>query len=73
MLEKPADGDWLMWRRTFNGWGYSPLAQITPANVKGLRLVMAPIRATAKSPCTMRSTVINGASPESPRHLPSAR
>ena len=25
MLEDPAPGDWLMWRRTQNGWGYSPL------------------------------------------------
>ncbi|MEI9890161.1 MAG: hypothetical protein WDN45_05620 [Caulobacteraceae bacterium] len=24
MLVKPADGDWLMFRRTLNGWGYSP-------------------------------------------------
>lgn len=38
MLVKPADGDWLMFRRTLNGWGYSPLTQITQANVKGLRL-----------------------------------
>ena len=25
VLEDPAPGDWLMWRRTQNGWGYSPL------------------------------------------------
>ena len=25
MLEQPAPGDWLMWRRTQNGWAYSPL------------------------------------------------
>src|ERR1044072_7313972 len=36
-LKKPADGDWLMARRTYDGWGYSPLAQITPANVKRLQ------------------------------------
>src|SRR6202008_4656855 len=24
---------------TYNGWGYSPLAQITPANVGGLKMV----------------------------------
>ncbi len=34
-LTQPADGDWLMYRRTYDGWGYSPLAQITPANVGG--------------------------------------
>ena len=28
MLEKPDPGDWLMWRRTLDGWGYSPLSQI---------------------------------------------
>ncbi|MGZ3275432.1 MAG: outer membrane protein assembly factor BamB family protein [Caulobacteraceae bacterium] len=38
MLVKPSDDDWLMFRRTLNGWGYSPLAQITPRNVAGLRL-----------------------------------
>ena len=36
-LTAPADGDWLMVRRTYDGWGYSPLDQITAANVRGLR------------------------------------
>ena len=35
-LEDPAPGDWLMYRRTYNGWGYSPLDQITKANVANL-------------------------------------
>ena len=39
MLEDPAPGDWLMWRRTLDGWGYSPLDQITRDNVDELRLV----------------------------------
>ncbi|MCY3843397.1 MAG: hypothetical protein OXH69_07630, partial [Acidobacteria bacterium] len=26
-LENPSDDEWLMWRRTHNGWGYSPLDQ----------------------------------------------
>ncbi|MCY3929020.1 MAG: hypothetical protein OXG81_12170, partial [Acidobacteria bacterium] len=39
MLENPAPEDWLMWRRTANGWGYSPLDQITPENVGDLRMV----------------------------------
>ena len=39
MLEHPAPGDWLMWRRTQNGWGYSPLDQIDRNNVGELRLV----------------------------------
>ena len=38
-LKKPADGDWLMVRRTYDGWGYSPLDQITPRNVKSLQPV----------------------------------
>ena len=36
-LKQPDDGDWLMVRRTYDGWGYSPLDQITPANVARLQ------------------------------------
>src|SRR5258708_33168429 len=32
-LEHPAAGDWLMYRRTYDGSGYSPLNQITPSNI----------------------------------------
>ena len=39
MLEDPAPGDWLMWRRTQNGWGYSPLDQVNRDNVGELQLV----------------------------------
>ena len=39
MLQDPADGDWLMWRRTLDGWGYSPLDQIDRENVGDLRMV----------------------------------
>ncbi len=35
-LLHPADADWLMVRRTYDGWGYSPLDQITPANAARL-------------------------------------
>jgi alcohol dehydrogenase (cytochrome c) len=38
-LKNPEDGNWLSIRRTYNGWGYSPLDQITADNVKGLRPV----------------------------------
>jgi len=38
-LEHPEDGNWLMLRRTYDGWGYSPLDQITPANVARLKPV----------------------------------
>jgi alcohol dehydrogenase (cytochrome c) len=39
MLADPDPEDWLMWRRTLDGWGYSPLAQIHRGNVDGLRMV----------------------------------
>ena len=39
MLQDPAPGDWLTWRRTLDGWGYSPLDHVTRENVGGLRLV----------------------------------
>ena len=38
-LKKPEDGNWLLFRRTYDGWGYSPLAEITPANVSRLQPV----------------------------------
>jgi alcohol dehydrogenase (cytochrome c) len=38
-LRKPEDQNWLLFRRTYDGWGYSPLAQITPANIGRLQLV----------------------------------
>lgn len=41
MLLNPPDADWLMWRRTYNGWGYSPLDQINKENVKDLQLAWA--------------------------------
>ena len=39
MLRNPDPADWLIWRRTLNHWGYSPLDQIDPRNVRELRLV----------------------------------
>ena len=39
MLSNPHEEDWLMWRRTQNGWGYSPLDQIDKSNVTNLRMV----------------------------------
>jgi len=39
MLQAPAPEDWLMWRRTLDGWGYSPLDQIDRSNVDDLRMV----------------------------------
>jgi PQQ-dependent dehydrogenase (methanol/ethanol family) len=39
MLQNPDPADWLMWRRTHNSWGYSPLNQINRANAGKLRML----------------------------------
>jgi len=39
MLQNPDPADWLMWRRTLDSWGHSPLDQIDTGNVANLRLV----------------------------------
>ena len=39
MLQDPPPEDWLMWRRTLDSWGYSPLDQITRENVGAIRMV----------------------------------
>ena len=39
MLQDPDPADWLTWRRTLDGWGYSPLEEITRENVGDLRMV----------------------------------
>ena len=39
MLQNPAPNDWLMWRRTLDSWGYSPLDEITRDNVEAIRMV----------------------------------
>ncbi len=36
MLQHPADGDWLVWRRTYQNLAYSPLKKIGTANVHDL-------------------------------------
>jgi PQQ-dependent dehydrogenase (methanol/ethanol family) len=38
MLKSPPPADWLMFRGNYYGHSYSPLDQITPANVKNLQL-----------------------------------
>jgi alcohol dehydrogenase (cytochrome c) len=38
MLRNPPPGDWLMARRNYQAWSYSPLTEITRDNVKDLRL-----------------------------------
>jgi len=39
LLSAPPDGSWLMWRRTFDSAGFSPLRQIDRGNVQKLRQV----------------------------------
>ena len=39
MLQEPDGGDWLMWRRTLDSWGYSPLDQVNRENVSQLQMV----------------------------------
>jgi alcohol dehydrogenase (cytochrome c) len=41
MLNHPPDSDWLMFRRNYHGWSFSPLRQINAANVKNLQLKWA--------------------------------
>jgi alcohol dehydrogenase (cytochrome c) len=41
MLRSPPDSAWLNWRRTQDGQGFSPLAQINRSTVGGLRLAWA--------------------------------
>jgi alcohol dehydrogenase (cytochrome c) len=41
MLTHPSDDEWLMFRRNYQGWSYSPLAQITAKNVNTLQLKWA--------------------------------
>ena len=38
MLRNPDPADWLMIRRNYQAWSYSPLAEINAANVHGLQL-----------------------------------
>ncbi len=38
MLRNPPAGDWLMARRNYQAWSYSPLDEITRSNVKELKL-----------------------------------
>tara|TARA_R110002110_G_scaffold205066_1_gene416628 strand:+ start:16602 stop:18701 length:2100 start_codon:yes stop_codon:yes gene_type:complete len=41
LLRNPPDGDWLSWRRTLDGHGFSPLKDINRKNVKDLKLAWA--------------------------------
>jgi alcohol dehydrogenase (cytochrome c) len=58
MLQDPAPGDWLMWRRTLDSWGYSPLDQIDRENVGRLRLIWT--RALADGTSELTPLAYNG-------------
>src|SRR5579862_8807806 len=57
-LKNPEDGNWLMIRRTYDGWGYSPLTQITPSNVKNLKPVW--VFATGEARVHEAAPIVNG-------------
>jgi alcohol dehydrogenase (cytochrome c) len=41
LLRNPPASEWLLWRRTYDDHGFSPLAEITRNNVEALRVVWA--------------------------------
>ena len=49
MLQNPDPADWLNWRRTLDGWGYSPLDEINRSNVHQLQLIWASNLALGRS------------------------
>ncbi|MEO8100235.1 MAG: PQQ-dependent dehydrogenase, methanol/ethanol family [Acidobacteriota bacterium] len=58
MLKTPDDNSWLMIRRTYNGWGYSPLNQINTTNVSKLRLVWTTL--TSEGRAHEAAPLVNG-------------
>jgi PQQ-dependent dehydrogenase (methanol/ethanol family) len=58
MLKNPPPGEWLTWRRTLDGQGYSPLNQITRDNVQRLRLAW--VWATAEGRAQVTPLVHDG-------------
>src|SRR3989442_13853397 len=40
-LQHPDAGDWLMYRRTYDGWGFIPLKQVTSSNIQKLSVAWA--------------------------------
>jgi alcohol dehydrogenase (cytochrome c) len=57
-LKSPEDSNWLMIRRTYDGWGYSPLTQITPGNVNKLKPVW--VFATGEARVHESAPIVNG-------------
>jgi alcohol dehydrogenase (cytochrome c) len=57
-LKNPDARDWLMIRRTYDGWGYSPLDKITTANVSRLKPVW--VFSTAEARVHQAAPIVNG-------------
>jgi alcohol dehydrogenase (cytochrome c) len=57
-LRKPAASDWIMMRGNYQGWGYSPLTQITKTNVKTLQFAWS--RAMEDGPNESTPLIYNG-------------
>ena len=52
VLQNPDPADWLIWRRTYDAWGYSPLDQITRDNIGSLQLAWAWTRVDGRQETT---------------------
>jgi len=50
LLWKPDPADWLSWRRTLDGQGFSPLTEINRSNVRQLRLMWTKPITWSRSP-----------------------
>ena len=62
MLRNPPAGDWLMARRNYQAWSYSPLDEIKRDNVKELKLAWSwamnePARTSRCRSCTTASCI----------------
>ena len=64
-LASPDPADWLSWRRTWNGWGWSPLDQVDTDNVQQLELawVWAMDEGTSQPTPLVRNGIIYLANP----------
>ena len=58
VLRHPDPSDWIMMRGNYQGWGFSPLTQVSKTNVKTLQLIWSRLL----DPGTMEATpiVFNG-------------
>ena len=67
-LKDPSPDDWLMYRRTYDSWGYSPLGQITTDNVADLEpvwLFSTGVTSGHQAPPQVHSGVMFVTTPES--------